>query len=742
MERLAEELLADMDKGTVDMRPTFDEANTEPEVLPARFPNLLVNGGTGIGVGMATNIPPHNLGEVIDATVAVIGNPMITCRELMEHLPGPDLPTGASIMGMEPLRQLYETGHGVFKIRGTAQIEEKNERERIIITEIPYTVNKERLVKSIAQLVAEKKISGISGVNDESSSRTGIRVVIDVKRNAMANIILNQLYKHTALEVSFGAQFLVVDRNRPKTINLRQLLQRYVDHRLEVITRRARFDLNKAEDRAHILEGLLIAVDNIDEVVRIIRQSRTREEAGITLRQRFELSERQTSAILEMRLHQLTGLAMETLQTEYDELLKHIDYLKRLLSDRRMRMDVVRDELLEVRERYATPRLTRIMPSEREINSEELIPRTMCVYTLSKEGYINRVPTETYRTQNRGGIGVMGMQTKEEDYVRLLLTASSHDYILFFTSYGQMHWLKGYEIPESGRTGKGKALVNLLELGKDEFIQAMIAVDKVDVEGRYIVMATANGTVKKTALRQFRNMRRKAIRSINLDEDDQLIDARLTDGCQEILLSSRFGMACRFKESDVREMGRATRGVRGMNLRDGQGGIRDGVVSMTVVDPGAELLVVTEKGMGKRSCIGTGIAEQDKAIGGGYRLTRRGGKGVTSIKLETDDRVVAALEVKEGDEIIMTSVNGQMVRIGTDSIRAIGRNSRGVRVMRLREGDRLSCVSLVQQPPEKEMAGDEENPSEEAEVPVKDPGGEPSDTGEEGETGENAGEKE
>ncbi len=706
MERLAEELLADLDKGTVDMRATFDEANMEPEVLPARFPNLLVNGGTGIGVGMATNIPPHNLGEVIDATVALINNPMITCRELMEHLPGPDLPTGASILGINALRELYETGHGIFKIRGTAQIEEKNERERIVITEIPYAVNKERMVKSIAQLVAEKKIVGIAGLNDESSSRTGIRVVVEIKRNAMANVILNQLYKHTALEISFGAQFLVVDRNRPKTINLRQLLQRYIDHRLEVITRRARFDLKKAEDRAHILEGLLVAVANIDEVVRIIRESRTREEAAAALRQRFELSERQTSAILEMRLHQLTGLAMESLQSEYDELVKHIDYLKRLLSDRRLRMDVVREELLEVRERYASSRLTRILPSEREINSEELIPRTMSVYALSREGYIKRVPVETYRTQNRGGIGVMGMQTKEEDYVRLLLTASSHDYILFFTNHGYMRWLKGYEIPEGVRTGKGKALVNLLDLAEDEYVQAMIAVDQVDVAGCYIVMATANGTVKKTALQQFKNMRRKEIKAIILDDDDQLIDARLTDGRQEILLSSRSGMACRFKESDVREMGRVTRGVRGMKLRDQNGGLRTKIVSMTVVDPGADLLVVTEKGMGKRTCIGTGYAEQDKDIGGGYRLTRRGGKGVTSIRLNEDDAVVAALPVESGNEIIMTSINGQMVRISTDNIRPIGRNSRGVRIMRLREGDRLSCVSLVQQLAESEQAAE------------------------------------
>ncbi len=727
LERLAEELLADMDKGTVDMRPTFDEANTEPEVLPARFPNLLVNGATGIGVGMATNIPPHNLGEVIQATVALIDNPLASCRELMQHLPGPDFPTGGAIVGINPIIDLYETGHGIIRVRGTARIEEKNERERIVVSEIPYAVNKERLVQSIAHLVAEKKIPGISGLNDESSSRAGIRIVIDIKRNAMANVVLNQLYKHTALQTSFGAQFLVVDHNRPRTMNLRQILQAYIDHRLEVITRRAAFDLKKAEDRAHILEGLLIAVDNIDEVVKIIRQSRTREEAAATLCQRFELSDRQTAAILDMRLHQLTGLAMESLQAEYDELQKLIEYLRQLLADRQLRIELVRKELLEVCERYQNPRRTKIMPGERELDNEDLIPRTMCVVTLSREGYIKRVPLETYRTQNRGGIGVIGMQTKEEDYVRMLLTACSHDYIMFFTNHGLMHWLKVYEIPEGARVGKGKAIVNLLELAADETIQAVITVDQVDVPDRFIVMATANGTVKKTDLAKFKHMRRKGIIAILLDPEDQLIDAKLTDGQQEILLSSRSGMACRFKESDIRQTGRATRGVRGMELRAPDGSLKSTIVSMTVVDTGAELLVVTEKGMGKRTCIGTGNAEQDREIGGGYRLTRRGGKGVISIRLQPDDRVVAALPVTSGDEIIMTSVNGQMVRICTDEIRPIGRSSMGVRIMRLREGDRLSCVSLVQklaEPDSQEEETNQEKPAEAEPAPENNGGSE------------------
>jgi len=508
LERLAEELLADMDRDTIDMRTTFDEEGQEPIVLPARFPNLLVNGSTGIGVGMATNIPPHNLAEVIDATVMLIDNPRATIRELMQVLPGPDFPTGAALMGINPIINLYEHGHAVLKLRGKAVIEEHGDRERIIVTEIPYSVNTERLVGAIADLVRDKRIVGISGLNDESSSRTGIRVVIEIKKNAMANVVLNQLYKHTALENTFGCQFLVVDRNRPRTMNLRQILQAYIDHRLEVVTRRTQFDLDKAEARAHILAGLLIAVANIDEVVAIIRQSRTREDAAAALMARFGLSEKQTAAILDMRLHQLTGLAMEAIQAEFDELQQKIAYYQSLLASRELRMGVVKSELLEVRHKYAEPRRTSILPSEKELNVEDLIERGICVVTISATGYIKRVPIDTYHTQGRGGKGVIGMQTKEEDYVEHLLTMCTHDYLLLFTNRGHMHWLKGYEIPEGVRQGRGKALVNLVELAPDEVVRAMIAVDEVDVPDRYIVMATANGTVKKSALDKFKNLRR------------------------------------------------------------------------------------------------------------------------------------------------------------------------------------------------------------------------------------------
>ena len=696
LERLAEELLADLERDTVAMRPTFDEANLEPTVLPAGFPNLLVNGSTGIGVGMATNIPPHNLGEVIDATVALIDNPRSTVRELMQYLPGPDFPTGAAIMGINPIIELYETGRGIIRIRGKATIEEEDGRERIIVTEIPYALNKESLVTKIAELVNEKRIAGISGLNDESSSRTGIRIVVDIKRGAMANIVLNQMYALTPLETTFGCQFLVVDRNRPRTMNLRQLLEAYVDHREEVVTRRTRFELRKAEDRAHIVSGLLIAVANIDAVVRIIRESRTRDLAAAALMARFSLSERQTSAILEMRLHQLTGLAMEELQKEYDELQKQIAYFKELLASRVLRMGVVKQELLDIRRKYANLRRTQILPAEKEMNIEDLIPKGICVITVSATGYIKRVPLELYRTQARGGRGVIGMQTKEADYVDLLLTACTHDYLLFFTNRGLMHWLKAYEIQEGSRTGTGKALVNLLQLTEGERVRAIIAVDELDVPDRYVVMATKQATVKKTELRAFKNLRRRGIIAINLEDGDDLIEAKLTDGSQEILLSSASGMACRFKESEIRTLGRDTIGVRGMELRDDDDKLTSEIVAMTIVDQESELLVITAKGMGKRSRVGSGVPSPDEKSHG-YRLTHRGGKGVTSIKLKEDDRVVTALLVITGNEILMTSVQGQMVRISVDDIRTIGRSSQGVIVMRLDEGDEVSSVSLVDQ---------------------------------------------
>jgi DNA gyrase subunit A len=614
----------------------------------------------------------------------------------MKVMPGPDFPTGGEIHGVRAIHDLYETGRGSLRVRGKARIEEHGDRERIVVTEIPYAVNKEQLVSHIAELVNEKTIPGISDITDESSSRTGIRIVVDVKRNAMASVVLNQLYQHTLLQTTFGAQFLVVDRNRPRVLTLRQVLQAYIDHRLEVITRRTQFDLDRAEARAHILEGLLIAVDHIDEVVAIIRHSRTREEASDRLVERFQLSRKQTAAILEMRLHQLTGLAIDELQAEYAEVQKQIAYFRELLASRERRVAVVRQELLEVRQAHADRRRTEIKPGDRELGIEDLIAQQVWVVTMSARGYIKRVSEDSYRTQNRGGVGVRGMQTKdEEDYVQHLFTAMTHDYILFFTNRGQMHWLKTYEIPEGARDSTGRALVNLIELGEGEQVRAMIAVSDANDPTRFIVMATHNGTVKKTRLDAFRNLRRKAIWAILLDEGDDLIEAVLTDGQQELLLSSEAGMACRFRETDCRPMGRMTRGVRGMELRNDQGELQTHLVSMTVVDPAAELLVVTAQGMGKRSRFGTGIAEQDQATGGGYRLTRRGSRGVMSIRLREGDRVVQAIPLPRDQDLLLTSVKGQVVRISTGGIRTLGRASRGVRVMGLREDDQISGVATM-----------------------------------------------
>ena len=756
MERLAEELLADLEKDTVDMRPTFDEKDLEPSVLPARFPNLLVNGAQGIGVGMATNIPTHNLGEVIDATIAVIDNPRITIRELMRIIPGPDYPTGGIIQGIRSIISLYETGRGSVRLRGKATIEEKNGREKITISEIPYGVNKENMVLKIAELVNDGKIPGISALEDLSSSRAGIKIEIEIKRGFIGNVVLNQLYAMTPLESVWGAQLLVVDRNRPRTMNLKQILEAYIDHREEVITRRCRFELRKAEERDHIVQGLLIAQANITEVVNIIREAANREEAAQRLMERFLLSERQTKAILEMRLYQLTNLAVDELQNEHATLLQEIDRLKDILSSRLKIMDVVKTELLEVRSKYADPRRTMIVPGEHEIDLEDLIARDICVIPLSATGYIKRVPASLYEAQNRGGKGVRGMKTKEEDYVDLLLTCCTHDIILFFTNKGQMRWLKAYEIPEGARDSQGKALINLLDLAEGERVRAMIPVETMDQPDCYVVMATRNGIVKKTPLSAFKNLRRRGIIAINLEEGNDLIDAKLTDGTQDILLSAANGMACRFCESDIRSTGRNSIGVRGMQLRDKNGELVSELVAMAVVNPDDELLVISAQGMGKRTPIGsadpTPIStndssadddnsdsdidiEEDEAsetLENGdaetsapeesssrrYRRTRRGAKGVISMKLREGDSVVAALQVpaNSNQELILISVEGQTVRLRVQDVRQTGRAAYGVIVMRLSEGDRVATATIVDELSEEEIAANQAKEEENADM--------------------------
>ena len=728
MERLAEELLADLDKDTVNMIPNFDESEREPEVLPAKFPNLLVNGSTGIGVGMATNIPPHNLGEVIDGTLHLLDHPTATVADLMKFIPGPDFPTRGIIHGIDPIRSLYNTGHGVIKVRAKAEIlETKNGGEQILVTEIPYAVNKEMLVKRIADLVRDKKITGISSLRDESSHKTGIRIVIDIKRGAMASVVLNQLYAHTQMEEAIGCNMLVVDMNRPRTLNLLQILQRYIDHRLEVVTRRTRFELAKVEARIHILEGLLLAVRNLDDVVRIIRASRTRQEAQDTLVARYGFSKIQVTEILNMRLYQLTGLAIEDLQNEYDEKMKLADYLRSLLASRDLRIGVIKKELQEIKDKYANPRRTEITFDEGDIDVADLIPRHSCVITVSNTGYIKRVPADTYQTQHRGGVGIIGMETKDEDHVEHLFNADSHDIIMFFTNRGVMHWLNVYEIPEGARTGKGKAIINLIKLEPNEQIRTMLTIKKKmfeENEELCIAMATKCGVIKKTPLSQFRHLRKIGIRALSIDEGDDLIGAALVEPADEIILSSAKGMACRFKSGDVRAMGRNARGVTGIKFKlEG-----DWVVSMEVVPgdgtvsapldaalpEGAEdaaepeeideveepvgeenddtaledtgkpqILIVTSGGMGKRSYVEN------------YRLTRRGAKGVKNLNLRDGEEVVAAVKVQHGDELIITTERGQVVRISVDEIRIVGRASMGVKIMELRKGDRITGVARL-----------------------------------------------
>ncbi len=714
LERLSEELLADLEKDTVDMTPNFDETELEPSVLPARFPQLLVNGTTGIGVGMATSIPPHNLREVINATIVLMDNPQATVDELMREVPGPDFPTGSIIRGRAGIRQFYLTGRGSVRARAKAEIIEKDGREQIIVTEIPYMVNKEQMVKKIADLVNDKRITGISGLRDESSKRvggTGIRIVVDIKRGAMGSVVLNQLYAHTPMESSYGCIMLVVDHNRPRVMNLSQVLQAYIDHRLEVITRRTMFDLKKAEARAHILNGFLIALDNLDEVVRIIRESRTRQDAASSLIARFGFSTEQVNAILEMRLHQLTGLAREEIENELAELNIKIDYYRSLLASRELRLGVIRDELIEVRDKYGADRRSEITTDDGDLNIADLIPRHSCVITVSNTGYIKRVPADTYRTQHRGGVGIIGMETKDEDYVEHVFNADSHDVIFFFTDKGFMYNLNVYEIPEGARTGKGKAIVNMIKTEPGEKIQAMLTVTPADFDdpGRFIVMASKRGYIKKTELTAFKNLRKAGIRALVIEDDDDLIGAALCSNGNEIILASSFGMACRFEQCDeeIRPMGRGARGVTGMRFKIGN----DFLVSMVVVEhaddseageddetapeagegeeeaiqlhDGPEILVVTSGGMGKRSRVAN------------YRKTHRGATGVVNIKLREGETVISAVQIVPGDEILCTTERGLLVRLPADEIRTVGRASYGVRIMNLREGDRITGVARL-----------------------------------------------
>ena len=691
----AEDMLADIDKNTVDMRPNFDETLMEPTVLPARIPNLLVNGSTGIAVGMATNIPPHNLSEVIDGTIHLIENPDAPVEELCKLITGPDFPTAGIVHGLSGIKSMYMTGRGRIRMRGKAEIEDfTGGRERIIVTEIPYTVNKASLITKMAELVREKRLEGISDIRDESGKN--IRIVIELKKGAIGKVVLNNIYKHTQLSSTFGAIMLAIDDGRPKVMNLKELLQCFISHRFEVITRRTQFDLDKARARAHILEGLLIAQDNIDEVVRIIRESKDREDAQNKLMSRFGLSEVQAKAIVEMRLYQLTGLERDKLLAEYDELQKVITYLLDLLADEEKLFGVIKDDLAEIKAKYGEPRRTQLEIDEGEIDIEDLIADEACVITLSNTGYIKRVPVDTYRQQRRGGKGVVGMNTKEEDFVEHVFTASTHDYLLCFTEAGRMYWLKAYHVPEGSRTSRGRALANVIEMGQDEKLAAIICVRELDDDQHNLLMATKNGTVKKTVLSAYKNIRAGGIFAINIDEDDKLIGVQLTNGTDEIILSLRNGKAIRFREQDTRPMGRTAHGVRGVRLEGD-----DRVVSIEVVNKEATMMTITENGYGKR----TSFDE--------YRLQSRGGKGIISIQTsERNGKIVSAHAVTGENRIMLISQNGQMICIGAGDLRVIGRNTQGVRLVNLRDDDKLVSAAVLD-PEEEKPELDEENAGDE-----------------------------
>ncbi|MCL4474074.1 MAG: DNA gyrase subunit A [Actinobacteria bacterium] len=679
LSKLAMEMLRDIDEDTVDFIPNFDESTEEPAVLPARFPNLLVNGSSGIAVGMATNIPPHNLSETIDACVAMIDNPDITVSDLMKHMPGPDFPTGGIILGSRGIRDAYASGRGLVRVRAKAHSEPiKGKRDAIIITELPYQVNKASLIEKIAELVREHKILEISDLRDESD-RSGMRVVIELKRDTIPKVVLNKLYKHTAMQTTFGINNLALVDGVPRTMSLRELLRVYVAHQREVIVRRTRFELDKAQKRAHILEGLLIALGNLDAVVKLIRASKDAEEARAGLMKKFKLTEVQAQAILDLRLQKLTGLERNKIKDEHKDLSERIAWLKGILADEAEVYKLIKEELLEIKRMYGDDRRTQIAPGEDDLDIEDLIAEEDMVISITHTGYIKSLPLNTYRNQRRGGVGVIGMDVKEEDFIEHLFITTTHHYLLFFTSVGKVYRLKVHEIPLGSRTSKGRAVVNLLPLRSGERIKAVVAT-KDYKDAKYLVMATRNGMVKKTAFEDYNTvLKADGIIAIKVRDDDELIAVRHSNGNDDILLVSEGGQAIRFNESNVRSMGRATSGVKGMNLAKG-----DKVLSMNVAKDDADLFVVTDGGYGKRTHISD------------YPRHGRGGKGVRTIKYtEAKGTLVAARVVRDNHELVLISADGTVIRIPVKDISCMGRSTQGVRVMNLRKGDRVSAVARV-----------------------------------------------
>ena len=696
LSKISMELTADINKDTVDFAPNFDETEKEPVVLPSRFPNLLVNGTSGIAVGMATNIPPHNLREVIDAVVKIIDDQIedkgvTTMEDILNIIKGPDFPTGATILGTKGIEEAYRTGRGKIRVRAVTDIETlPNGKSRIIVTELPYMVNKARLIEKIAELVRDKKIDGITELSDQSS-REGMRVCIELRRDANANVILNQLYKHTQLQDTFGVIMLALVNNEPKVMNLLDMLNHYLAHQEEVVTRRTKYELNKAEERAHILKGLLIALDHIDEVISIIRGSETVQIAKAELIKRFDLSDAQAQAIVDMRLRALTGLEREKLEKEYNELMEQIKELKAILADRKILLGVIRKEILVIRDKYGDDRKTKIGFDVYDISMEDLIPKENVVITMTKLGYIKRMSEDTFKAQNRGGKGIKGMQTIDADYVEELFMTNTHHYIMFFTNAGRVYRLKGYEIPEAGRTARGTAIINLLQLMPEEKITAVIPIDEYR-DGEYLFMATRKGLVKKTPLKEYANVRKTGLAAITLREDDELIEVKYTDNDRDVLLATKYGQCIRFSEKDVRPTGRTSMGVRGMNLTD-----HDEIIGMQLDFQGTHLLIVSERGMGKR----TSMDE--------FTTQNRGGKGVKCYKItEKTGNVVGIKAVNEENEIMIINTEGIVIRMECASISILGRITSGVKLINLQGNDKVASIAKVRKGDEDDNDSEEE----------------------------------
>ncbi len=685
LQKIAEDTLADLDKNTVDFQLNFDDTLEEPTVLPTRIPNLLINGASGIAVGMATNIPPHNLTEVVNATIALIDNPEIDIDEIMKYLKAPDFPTGGIIYGYQGVKDAYHTGKGRVVIRSKVDIEtDKNGREKIVVTEIPYLVNKAELIQKVADLVNEKKLDGISNANDESD-RTGMRIVFDVKRDAIANIVLNKLFKFTQLQSTFSINSIALVKGRPRLLNIKQMLETFVEHRHDVVNRRTQYELDQAEKKAHILEGLIIAINNIDEVIELIRGSKTPEEARVGLIERFELSEIQARAILDMRLQKLTGLEIDKLRQDYEDLMKLITHLKEILADKALRMAIVKEELEEIREKYGDERKTTIEYSSEEFNPEDFYADEDVVITISNLGYIKRTALTEYRTQNRGGTGARGSSTRDADHLEHMYVASMHNTMLFFTEKGKCFWLKVYEIPEGSKTSKGRAIQNLLNIEPDDKVRAFVNVTSVTdedyVQSHNIIMCTKKGVVKKTSLKQYSRPRQNGINAITIREGDTLLEARLSNGNDEIVIAARSGKAIRFNETKVRPMGRTATGVRGISISD-----KDEVIGMAVVQNTEEetLLVVSEKGYGKRTSIDD------------YRITNRGGKGVKTLNItdKTGD-LISLKTVADDNDIMIVNKSGITIRLAVKGISVLGRATQGVKLINLKKKDSIASVAKV-----------------------------------------------